>query len=66
MVGVCRGGHLCSRWWTPEEKGAIKLSGLVTLWDSEAAERFQQAKKKVSLVVAEAKAMEEDHIDTLC
>nr|XP_054606213.1 uncharacterized protein LOC129166800 [Nothobranchius furzeri] len=60
VAGASRGGNPCTRWWTPEVRGAIRLKEAYRVWlvcgSPEAADRYWIAKRGAAVAVAEAKS----------
>ncbi|KAL7866069.1 hypothetical protein SRHO_G00113160 [Serrasalmus rhombeus] len=60
VVGACRGSNPRTRWWTPQVRDAVKLKkesywAWLACGTPEAADRYRQAKRSETSVVAMAK-----------
>ncbi|XP_070399597.1 uncharacterized protein [Nothobranchius furzeri] len=61
VAGASRGGNPCTRWWTLEVRGAIRLKkeayrAWLACGSPEAADRYQIAKRGAAVAVAKAKS----------
>ncbi|KAL7877601.1 hypothetical protein SRHO_G00042440 [Serrasalmus rhombeus] len=70
VVGACRGGNPRTQWWTPQVRDAVKLKeesyqAWLACGTPEAADRYRQAKRSATSVVAKAKTRVWEKFDVI-